>query len=74
MNQKGGIAIKLVVLIIIVICGCAFFMPVTDGMKTSAAKGLLSCPSQIKSMAEKVSDGKLTYAEYIQFRMACASK
>ena len=73
-NNKGGIILGFIIGVLFVLIAASYFLPVPSSMKNSAAKQLLSCPSQAADFASMMSDRKLTYYEYFILKFNCTSK
>ena len=72
-NNKGGIIFGFVIGILFVLIVAAYFLPVTNSMKKSAVKQLISCPSQATKFTTMLKDNKLTYYEYFMLKFNCTS-
>jgi uncharacterized protein (UPF0333 family) len=73
MNNKGGISKIIIYLVFLVVVALvvANFMPISKSMANSMTKDLIKCPSQSSTLFNMYKDKKITYLEYLRFKMAC---
>jgi hypothetical protein len=64
-----------IIIIIAIIFGTGSFLAVPKSMQNSIGKDVLTkCPSEAVAAVKISADKKITYLEYIKFKLACMSK